>query len=80
MLIAAALLVQTTLIIEPFFERRCRRSAEATSRDSLGELAQLSRIATAGLERSTCNSRRRSPDHPSIQLCWGWSVAVAINS
>jgi signal transduction histidine kinase len=48
MLIAAALLIQTTLIIGLFYEHRRRRNAEATSRGAMGRLAHMNRVATAG--------------------------------
>jgi hypothetical protein len=41
-LIAAALLFQTTLIIGLFYEHRRRRNAEATSRGAMGKLAHMS--------------------------------------
>jgi signal transduction histidine kinase len=47
-LIAAALLIQTTLIIALFHERRHRRNAEATSRSAIGKLAHMNQVATAG--------------------------------
>jgi FixJ family two-component response regulator/signal transduction histidine kinase len=48
MLVAAALLVQTSLIIGLFYEHRHRRIAEAASRGAMGRLAHMNRIATAG--------------------------------
>lgn len=45
---AAALLVQTLLILGLFYERHRRRHAEATSRQHMSELAHMSRIAVAG--------------------------------
>jgi signal transduction histidine kinase len=48
MLIAAALLLQTGLIIGLFHEHRQRRAAEAEARRRLSELAQVNRKATAG--------------------------------
>jgi signal transduction histidine kinase len=47
-LIAAALLFQTTLIIGLFYEHRHRRIAEAASRGAMGRLAHMNRVATAG--------------------------------
>jgi signal transduction histidine kinase len=47
MLIAAALLIQATLIVGLFYEHRHRRSAEAASRSAMGKLAHMNRIATA---------------------------------
>jgi C4-dicarboxylate-specific signal transduction histidine kinase len=46
--IAAALLIQTTLIIGLSYEHRRRPNAEATSRSALGKLAHMNRVATAG--------------------------------
>ena len=48
MLIAAALLIQTTLIFGLFYEYRRRRNAEAVSRSAMGKLAHMNRVATAG--------------------------------
>jgi signal transduction histidine kinase len=47
MLIAAALLIQTALIIRLFYEHRQRRSAEATSLSAMVKLAHMNRITTA---------------------------------
>src|SRR5450432_484785 len=47
MLIAAALLIQTLLIVGLFYEHRRRRGAEASSRSAMGKLAHMNRIATA---------------------------------
>ena len=47
-LITAALLLQSALIAGLLFERRRRRNAEVLARRSMGELANMSRIATAG--------------------------------
>jgi C4-dicarboxylate-specific signal transduction histidine kinase len=47
MLVAAALVIQTTLIIWLFYEHRYRRRAEATSRRAMSKLAHMNRIATA---------------------------------
>ena len=46
--IAGALLVQTSLIVGLFYERRRRRFAEVESRQRLSELAHMNRTATAG--------------------------------
>jgi signal transduction histidine kinase len=48
MLIAAALLLQSALIAGLAFEHRRRRNAEVLARRSMGELANMNRIATAG--------------------------------
>lgn len=48
MLIAAALVIQTTLIIWLFYEHRRRRNAEAVSRSALAKFADMNRVATAG--------------------------------
>jgi signal transduction histidine kinase len=47
-LIATAILLQTTLIIWLFFEHRRRRMAEAASRGAMSRLAHMNRVATAG--------------------------------
>jgi signal transduction histidine kinase len=47
-LIAAAFLLQSALIAGLLFERRRRRNAEVLARRSMGELANMSRVATAG--------------------------------
>ena len=41
-------MIQTTMIIGLFYERRRRRDAESTSRSAMGKLAHMNRIATAG--------------------------------
>jgi signal transduction histidine kinase len=46
--VAAVLGIQTGLIIGLFYERRRRRDAEAVSRDAIGKLAHMNRVATAG--------------------------------
>ncbi len=46
--VAAVLGIQTGLIIGLFYERRRRRDAEAVSRDAIGKLAHMNRLATAG--------------------------------
>jgi signal transduction histidine kinase len=46
--IAAALLIQTALIIRLLYEHRHRRTAEAVSRSAIRKLAHMNRIATAG--------------------------------
>jgi len=46
--VAAVLGFQTVLIIGLFYERRRRRTAEALSRDAIGKLAHMNRVATAG--------------------------------
>ena len=48
MLIAAALVIQTTLIIWLYYEHRRRRKAEANSRSAFAKFADMNRIATAG--------------------------------
>jgi signal transduction histidine kinase len=48
MLIAAALLLQTGLIIGLFYEHRRRRAAEVEARRRMSELAHVNRNATAG--------------------------------
>ena len=48
MLIAAALVIQTTLIIWLYYEHRRRRNAEANSRSALAKFADMNRVATAG--------------------------------
>ena len=48
MLVAAALLTQTALIIGLFYEHRRRRNAEAASLSAMGKLADMNRVATAG--------------------------------
>ena len=48
MLIAAALAIQTTLIIWLYYEHRRRRYAEANSRSALAKFADINRVATAG--------------------------------
>jgi signal transduction histidine kinase len=48
MLVAAALVIQTALIVGLFYEHRRRRNAEATSRKAMGKLAHMNRVATAG--------------------------------
>jgi ABC-type uncharacterized transport system substrate-binding protein len=47
-LIAAAFLLQSALIARLLFERRRRRNAEVVARRSVGELANMNRVATAG--------------------------------
>jgi signal transduction histidine kinase len=47
MLIVAALLFQTALIVGLLYEHRRRRTAETTSRSAMGKLAHMNRIATA---------------------------------
>jgi signal transduction histidine kinase len=47
-LIAAALLLQSALIAGLVLERRRRRNAEVIARRTMGELANMNRIATAG--------------------------------
>jgi signal transduction histidine kinase len=47
-LIAAAFLLQSVLLTGLAFERRRRRKAEIVTRRSLGELADMNRVATAG--------------------------------
>jgi signal transduction histidine kinase len=46
--IAAALLIQTALIIGLLYEHRHRRTAEAVSRSAIRKLADMNRVATAG--------------------------------
>jgi signal transduction histidine kinase len=46
--VAAVLAIQTGLIIGLFYERRRRRDAELVSREAIGKLAHMNRIATAG--------------------------------
>jgi signal transduction histidine kinase len=48
MLVAAALLLQTGLIIGLFFEHRRRRAAEVETRHRMAELAHMNRVSTAG--------------------------------
>ena len=48
MLIAAALLIQTALIVVLFYEHRYRRMAEAASRSAMGKFAHMNCVATAG--------------------------------
>jgi hypothetical protein len=48
MLIAAALLIQTTLIVGLFYQYRYRRNAEAISRSAIRKLARMNRVAMAG--------------------------------
>jgi signal transduction histidine kinase len=48
LLICAALLVQSALIFLLIYEHRRRRLAEIQSRNSMAELTQLNRLATAG--------------------------------
>jgi signal transduction histidine kinase len=48
MLIVAALIIQTALIIGLLHEHRYRRSAESVSRRAMDKLADLNRVATAG--------------------------------
>ena len=48
MLIAAALAIQTTLIVWLYYEHRRRRYAEADSRSSFAKFADMNRISTAG--------------------------------
>jgi signal transduction histidine kinase len=48
MLIASALLLQSALIAGLLFEHRRRRNAEVLARRTMGELANINRIATAG--------------------------------
>jgi signal transduction histidine kinase len=48
MLIAAALIFQTILIIWLYYEHRRRRYAEADSRKALAKFADMNRVATAG--------------------------------
>ena len=48
MLIATALVIQTTLIIWLYYEHRRRRYAEADSRSALAKFADMNQIATAG--------------------------------
>ena len=48
MLIAAALAIQTTLIVWLYYEHRRRRYAEANSRKALAKFADMNRVATAG--------------------------------
>jgi signal transduction histidine kinase/ABC-type uncharacterized transport system substrate-binding protein len=47
-LIVAALLLQSALIARLLFEHRRRRNAEVVARRSMGELANMNRVATAG--------------------------------
>ena len=47
-LVAAVLLIQTTLIIGLFYEHRRRQTAESVSRNAMGRLAHMNRVATAG--------------------------------
>ena len=47
-LIAAALMIQTALIIWLYYEHRRRRYAEANSRQALAKFADMNRVATAG--------------------------------
>jgi len=47
-LIATALMIQTSLIIWLYYEHRRRRSAEADSRSALAKFADMNRVATAG--------------------------------
>jgi signal transduction histidine kinase len=47
-LIAAAFLLQSALIAGLAFEHRRRRNAEVVARRSMGELANMNRVATAG--------------------------------
>jgi signal transduction histidine kinase len=47
-LIAAALMIQTALIIWLYYEHRRRRNAEADSRQALAKFADMNRVATAG--------------------------------
>jgi signal transduction histidine kinase len=46
--VAAVLAIQTGLIIGLFYERRRRRDAELVSREAIGKLAHMNRVATAG--------------------------------
>jgi signal transduction histidine kinase/ABC-type uncharacterized transport system substrate-binding protein len=46
--VAAVLGIQTALIIGLFYERRRRHTAESLSRDAIGKLAHMNRVATAG--------------------------------
>jgi signal transduction histidine kinase len=48
MLIAAAFLIQTALIVGLSYEHRRRRNAERASRSAMGKLADMNRVATAG--------------------------------
>jgi signal transduction histidine kinase/ABC-type uncharacterized transport system substrate-binding protein len=48
MLIAAAFLLQSALIAGLAFEHRRRRNAEIVARRSMGEIANMNRVATAG--------------------------------
>src|SRR5262245_22599279 len=48
MLVGAAFLIQSGMMIGLFLEHRHRRAAEALARRSMGELANLNRVATAG--------------------------------
>ena len=48
MLIVAALIIQTALIIGLLHEHRYRRTAESVSRRAMDKLADLNRVATAG--------------------------------
>jgi C4-dicarboxylate-specific signal transduction histidine kinase len=47
-LIAAAFLLQSALIVGLLFEHRRRRNAEGLAHRSMGELANMNRVATAG--------------------------------
>jgi signal transduction histidine kinase len=47
-LIAAAFLLQSALIAALVFERRRRRNAEVLARRTMGELANMNRVSTAG--------------------------------
>jgi signal transduction histidine kinase len=46
--IAAALLIQTGLIVGLFYEHKRRREAEAASRSGMRKLTEMNRVATAG--------------------------------
>jgi signal transduction histidine kinase len=74
-LIAAALLIQTTLIIGLFYEHRRRRNAEATSRSAMGKLTHMNRVATAGEMTASIAHELNQPlaamaANASAGLCW----------
>ena len=61
MLIAAALVIQTTLIIWLYYEHRRRRYAEANSRSALAKFADMNRVATAGELRASIAHEIKQP-------------------
>jgi signal transduction histidine kinase len=69
-LVAAVVLIQTTLIIGLFYEHRRRQNAEFVSRNAMGRLAHMNRVATAG-ELSASIAHEVSQPLTAIVACAG---------